>query len=76
MEARSTYILAKRVINIIYVYEKSVRRNISNLSFEELARGLADVFYIYDRNGKLLNGTSFDTDVQRQAVNKTINHFV
>lgn len=58
MEARSTYILAKRIINIIYVYEKSVRRNISNLSFEELAQGLADVFYIYDRNNKLLNGTS------------------
>lgn len=73
MEARSTYILAKRVINIIYVYEKSVRRNISNLSFEELAQGLADVFYIYDRNNKLLNGTSFDTDVQKQAINKTIN---
>ena len=55
MEKRSAYILAKRIINIVYIYEK-FERITDCLRFEEIVQELLIIFYIYDKEGKLLKG--------------------
>ena len=71
MEKRSAYILAKRIINIVYIYEKSERIT-DCLKFEEIVQELANIFYIYDKEGKLLNGSSSD-DILKQIADKVVN---
>lgn len=71
MEKRSAYILAKRIINIVYIYEK-FERITDCLRFEEIVQKLANIFYIYDKEGKLLNGSSSD-DILKQIADKVVN---
>ena len=71
MEKRSAYILAKRIINIVYIYEK-FERITDCLKFEEIVQELANIFYIYDKEGKLLNGSSSD-DILKQIADKVVN---
>ena len=71
MKKRSAYILAKRIINIVYIYEK-FERITDCLKFEEIVQELANIFYIYDKEGKLLNGSSSD-DILKQIADKVVN---
>ena len=71
MKKRSAYILAKRIINIVYIYEK-FERITDCLKFEEIVQKLANIFYIYDKEGKLLNGSSSD-DIYEQIADKIVN---
>ena len=72
MEKRSAYILAKRIINIVYIYEK-FERITDCLRFEEIVQKLANIFYIYDKEGKLLNGSSSSDDILKQIADKVVN---
>lgn len=71
MKKRSAYILAKRIINIVYIYEK-FERITDCLKFEEIVQKLANIFYIYDKEGKILNGSSSD-DILKQVADKVVN---